>query len=87
MLDHLASRAKAYAALIGAVLTAIIGTGTDNKWLTLGAAVLTAVATYQVPNSDEAFDAAPKDESGAVEPGSAALGLVLGLLIAYLLLR
>lgn len=46
--------AKAYAALIGAVVTALLGTiPPDNKvWqvLTFVSAVCTAVATFAVPN-------------------------------------
>lgn len=53
--------AKAYAALIGAVVTAVLGTVPPDTgiWqvLTVVAAVCTAVATYAIPNaSDELGD-------------------------------
>jgi hypothetical protein len=53
---HVLTRAKAYAALLGAVLTAVLGTVPPHTqlWtvLTLVSAVLTSVATYVVPNAD-----------------------------------
>lgn len=49
--------AKAYAALIGAIVTALLGLyGPDTKVgqiLTVLAVVLTAVATYRIPNDDD----------------------------------
>lgn len=46
--------AKAYVALVGAVVTALLGTVTPDKdvyeWLTYAAAVCTAIATYAIPN-------------------------------------
>ena len=46
--------AKAYAALLGAIASALLGvyaSGTDvGKVLTIVAVVATAVVTYQVPN-------------------------------------
>jgi len=51
MLNHIATKAKAYAALCGAVLTALAGVYTD-KPLTAAAAVVTALAVYRVPNAD-----------------------------------
>lgn len=54
MTDHILATAKAYAALIGAIITAILGTVPPHTaaWtiLTVVAAVLTALATYVVPN-------------------------------------
>lgn len=55
MTDHILTRAKAYAALVGAVLTAVLGTVPPHTqlWtvLTVASAILTAVATYAVPNA------------------------------------
>lgn len=51
-MNHLASKAKAVCALLGSVLTAVAGVVTDNKWLALAAAILTALAVYRVPNKD-----------------------------------
>lgn len=54
MTDHLLTRAKAYAALVGAVLTVLATTLPDDpttqKWLGLVLALCTAVATFTVPN-------------------------------------
>lgn len=50
MTDHILASAKAYAALIGAVLTALIGATDVPSWVPVVAAVCTAVATYAVPN-------------------------------------
>jgi hypothetical protein len=74
MNDHILVNAKAYAALVGSVLTAVIA-GLTNvpTWLTIVAAVCTAVATWAVPNTAPA-----RDEAGAVDIG-------LGLLIVAVL--
>lgn len=58
-MNHLASKAKSIAALLGSVLTAVAGVITDNRWIALAAAVCTALAVYQVPNSSS------NDEAGA----------------------
>jgi uncharacterized protein GlcG (DUF336 family) len=52
MPDHILAYAKAYAALIGAILTAVISSSTTPlpAWVGVVAAVCTAVATYAVPN-------------------------------------
>jgi len=54
MNDKILSTAKAWVALIGVIVTALLGTvGPDDdlyKWLTAIAAVCTAVAVYAVPN-------------------------------------
>ncbi len=56
-LHHLATTAKAYAALLGSIVTALLGVlGPDDPaahWLTIAAAVLTAVATWAIPNADQ----------------------------------
>ena len=48
--------AKAYAALVGSICTALLGIyGPETEvgqWLTIAVAVLSAVATYAVPNKD-----------------------------------
>lgn len=54
MTDHFLTRAKAYAALIGSVLT-VLGSQlpsdpTTQRWLGIGLAVCTAVATFSVKN-------------------------------------
>lgn len=52
MIDHILRSAKAYAALIGAVLTALLASGLVlPSWLGAVAAVCTAVATYAIPNA------------------------------------
>jgi anaerobic C4-dicarboxylate transporter len=56
MNSHVLQSAKAYAALIGAVLTALVGTLTPDdpayRVLTIVLAVVTALAVYRVPNAD-----------------------------------
>ena len=46
--------AKAWVALIGAIVTALLGTVTPDQdvyeWLTYAAAICTAILTYVVPN-------------------------------------
>lgn len=53
---HVLANAKAYAALVGAVCTALLGIyGPETKVgqaLTVTLAVVTAVATWTVPNID-----------------------------------
>lgn len=52
--DHFLTRAKAYAALLGSILTVIGSTLPPDpevqKWLGLGLALCTAVATFTIPN-------------------------------------
>jgi len=52
---HLLAAAKAYAALLGAILTALVGTLTPDdpgyRVLTIVLAIVTALAVYRVPNS------------------------------------
>lgn len=51
MTDHILSSLKAYCALVGSMLTALIATGTDlPSWVPVVTAVVTAVGTYAVPN-------------------------------------
>lgn len=50
MTDHILASLKAYAALIGSVLTALIATTDVPNWVPIVAAVCTAVATYAMPN-------------------------------------
>ena len=54
-MNHFAQNAKAYAALVGSVLTALLGIyGPDTAtghWLTVGLAVVTAVGTWRLPNA------------------------------------
>lgn len=54
MTDHFLTRAKAYAALIGGLLTVLVPQFADNptaqKWLGIALALCTAITTYAVPN-------------------------------------
>lgn len=53
-MNHVLTNAKAYAALAGAVLTAVIaGSDSAPSWLTIAAAVATAIATWSIPNAEE----------------------------------
>lgn len=68
MPDHFLTRAKAYAALIGSVLT-VLGSQipddpTTQKWLGIGLALCTALATFRIPNKP-----APKNEGGYADAG------------------
>jgi hypothetical protein len=51
-------KAKAYAAFIGAIVTAVLGTQAPGSTLftvlTIVSVVATAIATYQVPNQPSA---------------------------------
>lgn len=64
-MNKIAPYLKAYAALIGGVCTALLGIyGPDSEtghWLTVVVAVVTAVATWAVPNLDPGAD--HQDES------------------------
>jgi hypothetical protein len=81
MNDKLLSTAKAWAALVGAVVTALLGTvGPDTtygKVLTAVAAVATAIAVFSVPNTS-------RDEDGAVSLLEA-LGIAALAVLALLL--
>lgn len=52
-------RAKAWVALIGAILTALIASdviptdGQWHEWLTIASVITTAVVTYLTPNKEE----------------------------------
>jgi hypothetical protein len=56
MTDHILTRAKAYAALVGSVVTALLGVYTADtqvgKVLTVLAVIATAITTYAAPNKD-----------------------------------
>lgn len=77
MTDHFLTRAKAYAALILAIVTAFLGTVPPHTqlWtiLTFVAAVLTGVSTYSVGNKK----AAPKGDGGSADVGLILLILTL----------
>lgn len=47
----LLTAAKAYIALIGAILAALAGVYGDQEWYSIAVAVVTAVVTYAVPNA------------------------------------
>lgn len=52
MTNHVLANLKAYCALLGSVLTAIIATATSVPgWVPIVAAVCTAVATWAAPNT------------------------------------
>lgn len=55
MTEKILVSAKAWTALIGAAITAVLGTVPPDdpiwKWLTVAAAICTAIATYAVPNA------------------------------------
>lgn len=76
--------AKAYAALVGAVVTALLGTVPPHTtlWtvLTFAAAVCTAVATFSIPNK-------PKNpvERGAVDVVTVLVVVVLVVVLLILL--
>lgn len=61
MTDHILKAAKAYCALIGAVLTALIGATDVPSWVPVIAAVCTAVATYAVPNKRKSLPKRPPE--------------------------
>ena len=84
MNKHLLDNAKAYAALIGSVLTAVLATSTDApQWLAIVAAVCTAIATWAVPNVTKPTASLPQDEAGAADVG---LGLLVAILLGVVLL-
>lgn len=69
-MDHMLTSAKAYAGLVGAAATALLGTlGSDSPlfdWLTGIAAVSTAIAVYTIPNAVADPEALDYEET---EPG------------------
>lgn len=81
MIDHVLASAKAYAALVGAILTAVITSSATPlpSWVGIIAAVCTAVATYAVPNTAAAPRRVRRDERGSVDILTALilLGVVL----------
>lgn len=81
--------AKALVAGLATAIATAIGIAGDGIDLTdalilAGAFLAGAAPTWVVPNG-----APPKtrNDDGNLEPGSAAIGLVVGLLVAYLILR
>lgn len=58
MRANLLANAKAYASLVGAIVTAVLGTvpphSTAFTVLTIASAIATAVITWRVPNTPEA---------------------------------
>lgn len=56
MNQHLLDNAKAYAALVGSIITAVLGTVPPHTTLfivlTALSAVATAVATWRIPNAE-----------------------------------
>lgn len=83
---NLKTRAYIYRVLTAAApLAALYGIASDTElvlWLALAATVLgTGLAAVNTP--------APKtvNDDGAIDPGSAALGALVGAVVAYLILR
>lgn len=79
-MDAIKATAKAWAALIGAVATALLGIYADGDFgrvLTVIAAVATAVATWGVPNLDprgkRQRESVQPPDRGAVDIGTVAL--------------
>lgn len=58
MTDHVLTRAKAYAALVGTIVTVLLGAipadSQVHAALVILGALATAVATYSVPNKSQA---------------------------------
>lgn len=58
MTDHILTRAKAYAALVGSVLAVVatqLPVGSQAaRWSGIALAIVTAVATFQIPNKPKA---------------------------------
>jgi len=83
MSEHFLTRAKAYAAFAGAIVTALLGTFTADspvgKVLTVVAVLATAIVTYRVPNADEAPAPVHDDELGVSD-----LGLILAAVVVLL---
>lgn len=56
MTNKILATAKTWAALVGAILTAVVGSLSPDdagyKVLTIALAVVTAVAVYRIPNAD-----------------------------------
>ena len=87
-MDLFSPYAKAYAALIGSMCTALLGVfaadTTVGQVLTVAAILATTFVTFRVPNAPEA---AGPSEDGAVDPGSAALGALVAAVVVYLIMR
>ena len=85
-LTHVLANAKAYAALIGSVCTALLGITTGSSQigaiLTVVLAICTAVATWTVPNT---ATVPAKTQAGEVSLVTALLGVVLVLIVLLLL--
>lgn len=87
------NRIKAEPALVGgfvqAVLSLLIAFGLKlSDVQTAAILAATAAGLALVVRSKVTPSPAPgADERGAIDPGSAALGLVVGLIVAYLILR
>lgn len=79
--------AKAYAALIGSIATALLGVyaadTTVGQILTVVAVVATAVATFAIPNTPAPAPAEPLDERGQ---GSVVVMLLVAILVGIVLL-
>lgn len=57
MMNHVLTNAKAYASLVGAIATALLGVYAADtevgKWLTIVSVIATAFVTWRVPNADQ----------------------------------
>ena len=67
MFDKILASAKAIAAFVGAALTAVVALNPDNTptWVAPLLAVLTAIATYAIPNTPSVADPSAADEAAA----------------------
>jgi hypothetical protein len=90
---NLGHYSKTITALVAGVLgwAAVVITSdaakiTASEWLALGTAAATALGVYAVPNQPAAHPNRPlRADRGAVDPGSLALGIILGIVLGFLL--
>lgn len=71
MFDQVLNSAKAIAAFVGAALTAVVALNPSNvpTWVAPLLAVLTAIATYAIPNAKAIDSPAAADDAAAADPG------------------
>lgn len=84
---HILVNAKMYAALVGSIATALLGTYAADtpvgQVLTVVAVVATAIATWAVPNADAPSVGAHR-EAGAIDLGTALVVITLLLILLVL---
>lgn len=94
-MNTILATAKTWAALVGALLTALIGSLTPEdpgyRALTIALALVTAFAVWRIPNVDP--EARFQDESvqppdrGAIDAVTALVVAILAVILVYLVLR